>query len=69
MLRTLTLSSVLGMLVPAFGQQELFVESFEGAEVLFDVNTSDVGSGVGANTWLVNDVFTRWKWNCGLPRL
>jgi hypothetical protein len=57
MLRTLTLSSVLGMLVPAFGQQELFVESFEGAEVLFDVNTSDVGSGVGANTWLINDVF------------
>ncbi|MBK9627208.1 MAG: hypothetical protein IPO56_05750 [Flavobacteriales bacterium] len=57
MLRTLTLSSVLGMLVPAFGQQELFIESFEGAEVLFDVNTSDVGSGVGANTWLINDVF------------
>jgi len=42
----------------AQAQVTLFSEDLEGATPAITLNTTDVGSGTGANTWLINNIYT-----------
>ncbi len=58
MMRTLLTLFFLVALVPAWAQQVVFSEHFEGLQPAFTLNTPDVGAvESGDNTWLVNNAY------------